>query len=162
MTLSEVKENMQEIPSSNPESIKDLDQDEYVWLFKESQINDLCQESFFRWTFDQMKSGNKTTGNSMICVSYFISLSPLLTDTNVFPTKKMFSSFKDLSLPEELMVVDYLLHFKKHLPTLKAKLSRLRTLPVADPLLSSRGNTISENTILRCIYIYLGVCLMVT
>lgn len=69
----------------------------------------------------------------------------------VFLTKKynVFTSVKDLLLPEELMVVDYLPQFKRHLPTLKAKLSRLRTLPVADPLQSSTGDTISEDTIFR-------------
>ncbi|XP_047197297.1 protein shortage in chiasmata 1 ortholog [Hippoglossus stenolepis] len=56
---------------------------------------------------------------------------------------------KDLLLPEELIVVDYLQQFKSELPTLKTKLSRLRTLPVADPLLSSAGDTISEDSIFR-------------
>lgn len=61
----------------------------------------------------------------------------------------MFTSVKGLLLPEELMVVDYLSQFKRHLPMLKAKLSRLRTLPVADPLLSSTGDALSEDTIFR-------------
>ncbi|XP_053277060.1 protein shortage in chiasmata 1 ortholog [Pleuronectes platessa] len=56
---------------------------------------------------------------------------------------------QDLLLPEELIAVDYLPQFKSELPTLKTKLSRLRTLPVADPLLSSAGDTISEDTIFR-------------
>ncbi|XP_040010710.1 protein shortage in chiasmata 1 ortholog isoform X2 [Xiphias gladius] len=116
LTLSEVKGDEEEIPSSNPDSLKDLDQDEYDCSLKESQINDPCQESFFKWTTDQMRPGNEN---------------------------------KDLLLPEELMVVDYLPQFKRHLPTLKAKLSRLRTLPVADPLQSSTGDTISEDTIFR-------------
>ncbi|XP_069379560.1 protein shortage in chiasmata 1 ortholog [Paralichthys olivaceus] len=59
------------------------------------------------------------------------------------------SQNKDLLLPEELMVIDYLPQFKSKLPTLETKLSRLRTLPVADPLLSSAGDTISEDTIFR-------------
>ncbi|XP_042344529.1 protein shortage in chiasmata 1 ortholog [Plectropomus leopardus] len=113
VTLSEV--NMEMIPSSNPDSPKDLDQDEYVCLLKESQINNPCQESFHKWTADQMKPGKQN---------------------------------KDLLLPEEL-VLDYLPHFRRHLPTLKAKLSRLRTLPVADPLLSSTGDIISEDIIFR-------------
>nr|XP_033475528.1 protein shortage in chiasmata 1 ortholog [Epinephelus lanceolatus] len=114
VTLSEV--NLDMIPSSNPDSLKDLDQDEYVCLLKESQINNPCQESFFKWTTDQMKHENED---------------------------------KDLFLPEELMAVDYLPHFKRHLPTLKPKLSRLRTLPVADPLLSSTGDVITEDGIFR-------------
>ncbi|KAM9360190.1 protein shortage in chiasmata 1 ortholog [Symphorus nematophorus] len=115
-SLSEVKGDMEVILSSNPDSLKDLDQDEYVWLLKESQINDQYKETFVKWTTDQMKPGNRN---------------------------------EDLLLPEELMVVDYLPQFRRHLPTLKAKLSRLRTLPVVDPLLSSTGNTISEDTIFR-------------
>lgn len=72
----------------------------------------------------------------------------------VFLTKNMFTSVKDLLLPEELMDVDYLPYFKRHLPTLRAKLSRLRTLPVADPLLSSTGVTISEDAIFRCVCVF--------
>ncbi|KAM3611244.1 uncharacterized protein V6R79_015456 [Siganus canaliculatus] len=53
------------------------------------------------------------------------------------------------SLLEELVTVDYLPQFKRHLPTLKAKLSRLRTLPVSDPLRIPAANSISEDTILR-------------
>uniref|UniRef100_A0A8C3AIQ0 Uncharacterized protein n=1 Tax=Cyclopterus lumpus TaxID=8103 RepID=A0A8C3AIQ0_CYCLU len=116
VTLSEVKGDVELIPSSNPDSLEDLDPDEYVCLLKETWINDTCQESFFKWTADQMKHGKEN---------------------------------KDLLLPDELMVADYLPHFKRHLPTLKAKLSRLRTLPVADPLLSSTGDTISEDAIFR-------------
>uniref|UniRef100_UPI0037E8A9FC protein shortage in chiasmata 1 ortholog n=1 Tax=Semicossyphus pulcher TaxID=241346 RepID=UPI0037E8A9FC len=116
VTLSEVKRDVEVIPSSNPDSLTDLDQDEYVCLLKESQINNPCQESFYKWATDQMKPGNNN---------------------------------KYILLPDELVPVDYLSQFKKHLPTLKAKLSRLRTLPVADPLLSSTGQTISEDSIFR-------------
>ncbi|XP_062418176.1 protein shortage in chiasmata 1 ortholog [Pungitius pungitius] len=56
---------------------------------------------------------------------------------------------KELLLREELLVADNLPHFRRHLPTLKAKLSRLRTLPVADPLLSLTGDTIPEDAIFR-------------
>lgn len=63
VTLSEVKENVQAIPSSNPESLKDLDQDQYVWLSKESHISDPCQESFFKWTPDKIKSEEETKGD---------------------------------------------------------------------------------------------------
>ncbi|XP_071402352.1 protein shortage in chiasmata 1 ortholog [Centroberyx affinis] len=66
-------------------------------------------------------------------------------------TDQMYSINKnmDLWLPEEVMLVDHLPQFKRHLPTLKAKLSRLRNLPVADPLLSSTGDTLSEDSIFR-------------
>lgn len=39
------------------------------------------------------------------------------------------------------MIVDYLPQFKRHLPTLRGKLSRLRPLPVSDPLLRSTDDT---------------------
>lgn len=55
---------------------------------------------------------------------------------------------QDSLLPEDIMIVDYLRQYKRHLPTLRAKLSRLQTLPVSDPLLMSTvGN--KEST-LRC------------
>lgn len=63
--------------------------------------------------------------------------------------ENMSTSVKDLLLPEEIMLVDHLPRFKRHLPTLKAKLSRLRNLPVADPLLSSTGDALSEDAIFR-------------
>ncbi|XP_078808483.1 protein shortage in chiasmata 1 ortholog isoform X4 [Oryzias latipes] len=56
---------------------------------------------------------------------------------------------KDLSLAEDLIAVDHLPYFKRHLPSLKVKLSRLRTLPVADPLLTPGGLMISEENIFR-------------
>lgn len=39
------------------------------------------------------------------------------------------------------MIVDYLPQFKRNVPTLRGKLSRLRTLPVSDPLLRSTDGT---------------------
>ncbi|XP_042276574.1 protein shortage in chiasmata 1 ortholog isoform X3 [Thunnus maccoyii] len=114
ISLSHVREDVEMIPSSYPNSPEYIDQDEYVCLLKDSKVNDPCQESFFKLTADQMCHGNKN---------------------------------KDLVLPEEMMVVDFLPQFKRHLPALKTKLSRLRTLPVADPLLSLTGDVISEETI---------------
>ncbi|XP_053181467.1 protein shortage in chiasmata 1 ortholog [Scomber japonicus] len=118
VTLNHVKDKVEVIPSSNPDSLDDPDQDECIRLLKDSKINDPCQESFFKLSADQTyhESENKS---------------------------------KDLHLPEEMMVVNFLPQFKRHLPTLKTKLSRLRTLPVADPLLSSTGEAISEETIFR-------------
>ncbi|XP_034548971.1 protein shortage in chiasmata 1 ortholog isoform X2 [Notolabrus celidotus] len=118
VALSEVRGDLEVIPSSHPDSLTDLDQDD-VCLLKELQIADLCQESFNKCATDQMKPEN-----DKVC------------DT-------------DLVLPEDFLLVDYLPHFRRHLPTLKAILSRLRTLPVADPLLSSTGQPISEDTIFR-------------
>ncbi|KAK2901796.1 hypothetical protein Q8A73_011542 [Channa argus] len=112
--LGDMKDDVAVIPRSNPDSLQDPD--EYVCHLKESQIND-HQESFFKWTTDQMKAADEN---------------------------------KDLLLPEELVVVDYLLQFRRHLPTLRAKLSRLRTLPVADPLLMSTGDSISNDILFRC------------
>ncbi|XP_055080229.1 protein shortage in chiasmata 1 ortholog [Periophthalmus magnuspinnatus] len=57
---------------------------------------------------------------------------------------------KDLYLPEEILEVDYLKQFKRHLPSLKTKLSRLRMFPVEDPLSSLRHNNISEDMSHSC------------
>ncbi|XP_072242952.1 protein shortage in chiasmata 1 ortholog [Leuresthes tenuis] len=111
-----VKNDVEVVPSSNPNSLKDFEQDQYVCLLNEPHIDDSCQESFFKWTTDQMKQGN---------------------------------SNKDFFLPDELIAAEHLPRLKKHLPTLKAKLSRLRMLPVADPLLSSAGITISDDAMFR-------------
>ncbi|XP_075324955.1 protein shortage in chiasmata 1 ortholog [Odontesthes bonariensis] len=111
-----VKTDGEVVPSSNPNSLKDFDQDQYVCLLNEPHIDDSCQESFFKWTTDQMKQ----------------------EDAN-----------KDFFLPDELIAAEHLPWLKKHLPTLKAKLSRLRMLPVADPLLSSAGITISDDAMFR-------------
>uniref|UniRef100_A0A8C7SJ88 Protein shortage in chiasmata 1 ortholog n=2 Tax=Oncorhynchus mykiss TaxID=8022 RepID=A0A8C7SJ88_ONCMY len=56
---------------------------------------------------------------------------------------------RDLVMPEEVLFSDHLPQFRKHLPSMKAKLSRLRNLPVSDPLLSSTGGTLSEEAIFR-------------
>lgn len=66
MTLSKGRGDVEMIPSSNPDSLTDLDQDEHVCLLKESQINNPCQESFVKWTTDQMKRGNNKKGNTML------------------------------------------------------------------------------------------------
>ncbi|XP_037535958.1 protein shortage in chiasmata 1 ortholog [Nematolebias whitei] len=55
----------------------------------------------------------------------------------------------DLLIPEELVSLDYLPQFRR-LPSLKAKLSRLKMLPVADPLLSPAGLAMSEDAMSRC------------
>lgn len=57
MTLSEIKRDIEVIPSSNSDSLKDQDQDEYVGLYKESQINPR-NEAFSKWTPEQMKPKN--------------------------------------------------------------------------------------------------------
>lgn len=62
MTLSEIKRGMEVIPSSNSDSLKDQDQNEYVGLFKESQINP-CDEAFSKWTPEQMEPKNQNTGD---------------------------------------------------------------------------------------------------
>ncbi|TWW60251.1 hypothetical protein D4764_05G0003410, partial [Takifugu flavidus] len=97
-------------PSSNSGLLKDLDQKEYVCLVKGSQF-DSCQESFLRWTPEQIKPNNDN---------------------------------EEFLLPKDLMIVDYLPQFKRHLPTLRLKLSRLQTLPVSDPLLRSTDGTLDS------------------
>lgn len=64
MTLSELKGDLEMIPSSNPDSINDLNQDEIVSLLKESQIENPLQESFYKLTTDQMKPEKENRGNS--------------------------------------------------------------------------------------------------
>lgn len=49
------------IPSSNGESLKDREQNEYNCLFKGSQIN-FCQDSFLKWTPEQIKTADKNKG----------------------------------------------------------------------------------------------------
>ncbi|KAM4577078.1 protein shortage in chiasmata 1 ortholog [Odontesthes bonariensis] len=72
-----------------------------------------------------------------------------------YPSLERFSHFETqliiyFFLPDELIAAEHLPWLKKHLPTLKAKLSRLRMLPVADPLLSSAGITISDDAMFSC------------
>ncbi|XP_061673938.1 protein shortage in chiasmata 1 ortholog [Syngnathoides biaculeatus] len=55
---------------------------------------------------------------------------------------------KDLFLLEEIMAPDFLPQFRHHLPTLKSKVSRLKTLLVADPLINRSGDFVTEETIL--------------
>ncbi|XP_030593133.1 protein shortage in chiasmata 1 ortholog isoform X4 [Archocentrus centrarchus] len=113
----DVKDSVEVIPSSNPDSLQDLDEDLYVCLLKDSQTDGPCQESFFKWTPDEITLQDKS---------------------------------EDLLLSEELIAVNHLAEFKRHLPTLTIMLSRLRTLAVAEPLLSSSGDTISENNMFSC------------
>ncbi|XP_008416207.1 uncharacterized protein C9orf84 isoform X2 [Poecilia reticulata] len=57
---------------------------------------------------------------------------------------------KDLFLSEDFIAPDLLAELKRHLPSLKAKMSRLKTLPVSDPLLNSTGISISEDGMFSC------------
>lgn len=63
-TLSDVKGDVERIPSSNPDSLEDLGFDEYACFLKESKINDQCQESFFKLTADQMEPWSQNKGNT--------------------------------------------------------------------------------------------------
>ncbi|KAM8866227.1 protein shortage in chiasmata 1 ortholog [Synchiropus picturatus] len=56
---------------------------------------------------------------------------------------------RDLHLPEDIVVVDPIPHFRRHLPSLKTLLSRLKTLYVLDPLLSRTSDT-EELTLRHC------------
>lgn len=62
--LSEATADVDLVPSSNPDSLQDLDQDEILCLLKESQMSDPCQESFLKWTADQMSPTGGAEGNS--------------------------------------------------------------------------------------------------
>ncbi|XP_061586256.1 protein shortage in chiasmata 1 ortholog [Cololabis saira] len=106
----DVKDDVEVIPSSNPDSLEDFDRDQ-----NELQINNPCQESFFKLTVEQIKPGNKS---------------------------------KDLLLPAEPIPADHLSRMRPF-PSLKTKLSRLGTIPVADPLLNSTGLVISADAMFR-------------
>ncbi|XP_051922874.1 protein shortage in chiasmata 1 ortholog isoform X2 [Hippocampus zosterae] len=54
----------------------------------------------------------------------------------------------DLLIPEDIMAANFLPCFK-HLPTLKRKVSRLKTLLVADPLICLSGDSVTEEAIFR-------------
>lgn len=47
-----MKDEVEVIPSSNPDSLQDLDEDLYGSLLKNSQTDGPCQESFFKQTPD--------------------------------------------------------------------------------------------------------------
>ncbi|XP_054895211.1 protein shortage in chiasmata 1 ortholog isoform X2 [Poeciliopsis prolifica] len=57
---------------------------------------------------------------------------------------------KDLLLSEDFIAPDLVAELKRHLPSLKAKVSRLKTLPVSDPLQNSMGISISEDAMFSC------------
>lgn len=76
--VSEFKGDVEVIPSSNPDSLQDLDLDEHVCPFND----DPCQESFFKWTSDQMTPGNKNKGHwSTWRISVCVSWLPVWTVT---------------------------------------------------------------------------------
>lgn len=76
--VSEMKGDGEVIPSSNPDSLQDLDLDEHVCPFND----DPCQESFFKWTSDQMTSGNRNKGHwSTWRISVCVSWLPVWTVT---------------------------------------------------------------------------------
>lgn len=50
----DVKDEVEVIPSSNPDSLQDLDEDLNVSLLKDSQTDGPCQESFFKQTTDEI------------------------------------------------------------------------------------------------------------
>lgn len=112
-SVSSLQEDAEFVPSSNPDSLNELDLDEIGGISIDSE--DPCQETFSKMSHIEPENERK-----------------------------------DFYLPEEIMEVDYLKQFKRHLPLLKAKLSRLMTLPVADPLLDLKGDSISKHAILRC------------
>lgn len=132
------------IQKSDSDSLNIWNQDDYCWPLGKSQISP-CQESFTKWTSEEMKPQREIKGDLLFPITIYLLLHFLL----IFTLVTIFTPFKDCLLPEDLMAVDYLPQFKRHLPTLKGKLSRLKTLPVTDPLLSSTGATISEDSMFR-------------
>ncbi|XP_077416325.1 protein shortage in chiasmata 1 ortholog [Vanacampus margaritifer] len=77
-------------------------------------------------------------------------LAHLCEESFVKLTVRLDIGFKDqdLLLPEDMVAANFFHRFK-HLPTLKSKVSRLKTLLVADPLISLSGNSVTEQTISR-------------
>ncbi|XP_045558961.1 protein shortage in chiasmata 1 ortholog isoform X1 [Salmo salar] len=120
VSLTQVRVDLLEvISSSNPNSQLDLDRDEAAWLLREARKD--------KGHFVCNESFSKSTGEKM----------------------RPSHQHDDLVMPEEVLFADHLPQFRKHLPSMKAKLSRLRNLPVSDPLLSSTGGTLSEEAIFR-------------
>lgn len=110
----------------------------------ESQVNP-CDESLTKNTREEVKPKNDIKGQyqtrqtiSIICFSICVVVIKLL-----------FTPMTDFLMPEDLITVDYLDQFTRNRPSLKAKLSRLKTLPVADPINSLPRDAISEETMFR-------------
>ncbi|KAF7663476.1 hypothetical protein LDENG_00210550 [Lucifuga dentata] len=131
--LEDLKGNAQEVESVERFSVTLNEMKGDLEVISSSNPNSLDQDEIF-CLLNESKI-------STPCQEAFCKL----TAEEVYPRKHS----NDLFLPEEIMLVDHLPRFKRHLPTLKAKLSRLRNLPVADPLLGSTGNTLSEDAIFR-------------
>lgn len=127
-------------PSSDSGLLKHLDQKECVCLVKGSQF-DWCQESFLKWTPEQIKPNDDNEGN----LTFKTGTRELVSyQSSCFLTENILTSFQDFLLPKDLMIVDYLPQFKRHLPTLRLKLSRLQTLPVSDPLLRATDSNLDS------------------
>lgn len=61
MNLTNKSEGAEVIPSSSDDSLKELEQDKYIRLVKESQTS-FCQDSFLKWTPEQIKSDDENKG----------------------------------------------------------------------------------------------------
>lgn len=110
-----------------------------------------CEEPFTKETFEEVKPQKEIRGHYQTIVGYkkysdhFYYLYFHLGGHN----ETILTPVKDFLLPEDLMAVDHLRQFTRNMPTLKAKLSRLKTLPVADPIGSFTRESISEETMFR-------------
>lgn len=60
----DVKDGVEVIPSSNPDSLQDFDEELCVCLLKDSQADGPCHESFFKQTPDQLTLQDKSEGDS--------------------------------------------------------------------------------------------------
>ncbi|KAM9821973.1 protein shortage in chiasmata 1 ortholog isoform 2-T2 [Syngnathus typhle] len=84
------------------------------------------------------------------CLADSAKLAHLCEDTFARLTTQLDFGTKDndLLLPEDMVAANFLPSLKL-LPTLKSKVSRLKTLLVADPLISMSGDSVIEETIFR-------------
>ncbi|KAM9811033.1 protein shortage in chiasmata 1 ortholog [Neosynchiropus ocellatus] len=108
-------EDVEVIPSSNPNSPRLPNQEELQHILNSSLSEVQCVESF-----------------------------TLLTTDLVGDQKR-----RDLHLPDDIVVLDSVPHFRKHLPSLKTLISRLKTLSVVDPMQSRTSDT-EELTLRHC------------
>lgn len=62
-----MKGGLEVIPSSNPNSLDDTDQDQELFcLLNESKTNDLCQETFDKLTAEEIEPIIPSNGDSIV------------------------------------------------------------------------------------------------
>ncbi|XP_069820441.1 protein shortage in chiasmata 1 ortholog isoform X2 [Dendropsophus ebraccatus] len=59
------------------------------------------------------------------------------------------TTLQDYLLPEDIVFIDHLKEFGRHVPRMRALLSRLKTFPIQDPLVDWQKNFPAEETLFR-------------